>query len=78
MNKSWIQATVFVVAIIGGLAVIKKIRANRGRNVMGQSEANILARKLNTQALNDAEISRITQRLSAAGWKAVGEKAVRV
>ena len=78
MKKSWVQAGVLVLAIFGGLVLIKRIRTNRVQKVMGQTEANILANRLNSESLSQAEIDRITSRLAAAGWKPVGEKAVRV
>jgi len=77
MKKSWIQAGTLVLAIIGGITVVNRIRMRKIGKTMGQSEANILAKRLSSQALSEAEILRINNKLAAAGWKVVGETAVR-
>lgn len=78
INKSWIQAGILVLAIMGGITLVNRLRARRLKGVMGESEANILAQRLRTGMLPAEEYTRINQKLAAAGYKAVDGKALKL
>ena len=78
IDKSWVQAGITVLAIIGAITLVNRLRARRLKGVMGESEANILAQRLRTSRMPAEEFTRINKKLAAAGYKAVDGKAIKM